>query len=58
MFRDYPDVIRPQQLCTMLGIGRTKVYGLLKTGTIPHRKIGGNYFIRKIDVIEFLKATE
>lgn len=56
MFKDYPDVVRPTDLCTMLGIGRTKTYQLIKTGTIPSRRIGGNYFIRKEDVIEFMRT--
>lgn len=57
MFDSYPDVIRPNQLSEMLGIGRTKTYQLLQSGTIPYRKIGGNYFIRKADVIEFLSKN-
>lgn len=55
MFDTYPDVIRPNDLSTMLGIGRTKTYQLIKSGTIPCRKIGGNYFIRKEDVIRFMQ---
>lgn len=60
MFEQYPDVVRPVQAQAMLGIGRTKLYELLHTGTLPHRKIGGNYFIRKVDVIRLVTpmATE
>ena len=44
-----------KQLQEMLHIGRTKIYQLIKSGTLPCRKSGGNYFIRKIDVIRFLE---
>lgn len=52
MFKDYPDVIRPAELSQMLHIGRTKTYQLIKSGAMPSRRIGGNYFIRKTDVGE------
>lgn len=58
MFESYPDVVRPNQLSEMLGIGRTKMYQLIQSGAIPHRKIGGNYFIRKADIIKFLSNNE
>lgn len=51
MFDNYPDVVRPAQAQAMLGVGRTKLYEMLHSGALPHRKIGGNYFIRKVDVI-------
>ena len=55
MFDDYPDVVRPNELKEMLHIGRTKVYQLIRNGSLPCRRIGGNYFIRKIDVIIFME---
>ena len=51
MFEQYPDVVRPIQAQEMLNVGRTKLYELLHSGALPHRKIGGNYFIRKADII-------
>lgn len=51
MFETYPDIVRPTQAQAMLGIGRTKLYEMLHSGALPHRKIGGNYFIRKVDII-------
>ena len=55
MFESYPDVVRPQQLEDMLQIGRTKIYGLLRTKEIPNMRIGANYFIRKDAVITYLE---
>lgn len=55
MFESYPDVVRPQQLQDMLQMGRTKIYGLLRTNQLPNKRIGGNYFIRKDAVIAYLQ---
>lgn len=58
MFDNYPDVVRPNELMEMLHIGRTKVYQLIKNESLPSRRIGGNYFIRKIDVINFMEKDK
>ena len=58
MFDNYPDVIRPNELSKMLQIGRTKTYTLIKSGILPSKRIGGHYFIRKIDVLKFLENTQ
>lgn len=55
MFESYPDVVRPQQLQDMLQMGRTKIYELIRTNQIPNKRIGGNYFIRKDAVINYLQ---
>ena len=55
MFENYPDVVGPQEVQEMLHIGRTKTYSLLRSGKLRHRRIDGRYFIRKIDIIEFIQ---
>ena len=56
LFNDYPDVVTPKQLKNMLGntVGTNKVYKLLQTKEIRNKKIGNNYIIPKISVIEYL----
>lgn len=55
LFKEYPDVVNPKQLKEMLGkIGTNKIYTLLKTNAIYNKKIGNNYIIPKISVIEYL----
>lgn len=56
MFKEYPDIVNPKQLKEMLGnkIGRNKIYKLLQTNAIYNKKIGNNYIIPKISVIEYL----
>lgn len=57
MFKDYPDVVEPEQLQKMLGIGRSKAYSLLKTGEIKSKRIGKNYKIQKVNIIKFLEEV-
>lgn len=55
IFADYPDIVNPQQLQAMLGIGRSTAYSLLNSGEIKARKIGRNYKIAKVNIIKFLE---
>lgn len=54
MFADYPDIVDPKILKKMLGFGRNKTYNLLKTNAIYNKRIGSNYIIPKVSVIEYL----
>lgn len=55
MFAEFPDVVTPKQLQEMLGIGRSKTYSLLRTGTIKSKKIDRIYKIAKVNVIKYLE---
>lgn len=56
IFKDYADVVNPKELKKMLGnnIGTNKIYHLLQTKEIYNKKIGNNYIIPKVSVIEYL----
>lgn len=56
MFKEYSDIVTPKELKEMLGnkVGTNKIYKLLKTNEIYNKKIGNNYIIPKISVIEYL----
>ena len=49
---DYPDVLSVHEICEILQIGKGKAYRLLKDGTIPHRRLGGNYRISKRELMK------
>lgn len=57
IFKNYPDVVTPEDLQTMLNIGRNSVYTLLKQGLIKTIKVGKKYIIPKQSVIDFLLQT-
>ena len=57
MFADYPDVVRIDDIQSMLQIGRNSVYTLLKQGLIKSIKIGKKYIIPKSAVIDFVKTA-
>ena len=54
IFKEYKDVVSPKDLQKMLGLGETKVYKMLKNQEIYSRKVGNNYLIPKVCVIDFL----
>ena len=54
MFKKYKDVVKPVELKEMLGFGTNKIYRLLKNQEIYNKRIGNNYIIPKISVIEYL----
>ncbi len=51
---DYPDVLLPEDLMTILKIGRNTTYKILKEGIIKSIKVGRNYKIPKLFIIEYL----
>lgn len=57
MFSEYPDVITPNELQSMLKIGRNSAYNLLKNQYIKSIQIGKKYIIPKVNVIQYLTNT-
>ena len=54
MLENYKDVLKIEDLMDILRVGKNKAYEILKTGVIPNRKIGNQYVIPKIGVINYL----
>lgn len=55
MFAKYPDVVNIEQMREMLGnIGTSLSYKLLRDKSIRSFKIGRDYKILKIDIIDYL----
>lgn len=43
----YPDVLTPEEAMKVLGVGRNKIYDLLKSGCIKSLRLGKLYRIPK-----------
>lgn len=54
MLENYNDVLSVKDLCSLLPIGRSKVYQLLRNGTIKSIRIGTRIIIPKQNVVDFL----
>lgn len=54
IFKDVPDIVNVHEMATLLGIGLTLAYSLVKSGIIPCRKVGREYKIAKFSLIKFL----
>lgn len=55
LFVGYPDLVNVTQMCAMLGGISVKTgYRLLKSGKIRHLKVGREYRIPKLCLLEYL----
>lgn len=54
MFKTYPDVVSVQHLQEMLGICRKHAYQLVQQNKIRSVRVGRNYRIPKLCVVEYL----
>lgn len=59
MFTDYPDIVNLVQMRKMLGgISKTLAYRILKENIIKSRKVGREYKIPKVNVINYMMAEQ
>lgn len=55
LFKDYSDILKVNDLKKMLPkTGKNKIYKLLQNNEIFSKRIGRDYYIPKISVIEYL----
>jgi len=55
-FADYDDVVGVEEMCAMLGgISRKSCYKLLRCKTVGSFKLGKDYKIPKLNVIDYLQ---
>jgi len=57
VFENYSDIVSVDDIMCMLGIGKSSVYGLLKTNQIKHVRVGRKYIIPKQAVIDFINGV-
>lgn len=58
LFEEFSDVVTIDDLRNMLKIGKTLAYSLVKENKIESVKVGRNYRIQKIKVIEYLEKEK
>jgi excisionase family DNA binding protein len=56
MFENYNDMVNLEDLQKMLGIGKNKAYELLKNKEIENFKIGREYKIPKVAIINYINS--
>lgn len=54
MFTQYPDIVKVPDACEMLGVGRKKIYELIRSEQLHTIANGKGYNITKLSVIAFL----
>ena len=48
----------PEQVATYLGIGRTNVYALIKSGALPSYRLGKHRRVRRADVEAYMETLK
>ena len=56
MLDNYNDVLTVDEVCEVLRIGKNTVYKLLQSCQLKSKKIGKNYKIPKLYIIEYLNS--
>jgi len=56
VFESYSDIVSVDDIMRMLSIGKSSVYGLLKSNQIKHVRVGRKYIIPKRSVIDFING--
>lgn len=51
-------MFKVEQVAQRLNISRSKVYALVKSGELPHHKMGGAIRVTEDQLVEYLQATE
>ena len=57
MFENYGDMLIVDDICEMLGVGKSKAYRLLKEEQIHGFRIGRLWKISKQSVIDYVKSN-
>lgn len=58
MLREYPDVMKIEQMSQALGVSTKTGYGLLKSGKVACLKVGRAYRIPKVHLLTYMKVME
>lgn len=54
--KDYPDVLTPDEAMVILGIGKNKIYTILKDGSLQALRIGKLYRIPKESLVRYISS--
>ena len=57
VFQGYPDVLDVKQVSELLGVSTKTVYRLLHSGTLGSLKVGREFRIPKLYLMQYLKVT-
>lgn len=57
ILQEYKDVLTFSELKSILKIGKNQTYSLLQNNIIPSIRIGRDYRILKVDLINYLKNS-
>ena len=58
VFREYPDVMDVKQASALLSVSTKTVYKLIREGAIASMKVGREFRVPKLYIMQYLKLLE
>ena len=58
MFKEYPDVMTPQQAAEALGVNVKSVYALIHDQLLGYKRIGRKYLIPKMCLQQYVRSAQ
>ena len=58
MFQEYNDMVSLEEMCEMLKIGKSKAYGLLRSGKVDGFKEGRIWMIPKQRIVDYINRHD
>lgn len=58
MFKEYPDVMTPQQVAEALGVNVKSVYALIRDQLLGCKRIGRKYLIPKMCLQQYVRSAQ
>lgn len=55
---NYPDVLKIEDLMTIFNIGKNLAYKLVKSKTIPAKKVGRDWIIAKSNLVKYILEVD
>lgn len=57
MFKDYPDILTPEQAAAALGVCKNSIYRLVRDHTLGCKRIGRKILIPKVSLQAYARSA-
>jgi excisionase family DNA binding protein len=53
-----PELLTPQEVRAVFGLGHNTIYSLIESGEIPSRRLGRRLFVPKAELLRFIRGEQ
>ena len=58
VFKEYPDILNVKQVSSLMDVSTKTVYKLIKAEILPFLKVGREFRIPKVSLMQYMKVLE